>query len=364
MEFYYKNSIDQRVFWDNFLDLPKNTVHSTNSNPYDVIKGFEICIDGDVVALSGKVPNPVMNIVVHLAPVAEMNNFDSRIKKYNAQKKVLSTKNLETKTTETETVEPRTIEREYREGDVFFVWFKGQGAEFSGAHPAIYVRRLGKDLIEVVPCSTKRRPGKQVETFFFNEILKDEDPFFEKKSTGKLTYALVHEGTPIDTAKVGRYLGYIEPEAYKKIFGRYPEYVLKDEEVLTTLKERFNFTIEEEKLLGRAKQSEVVDAINSSASFEKKVDAILSAFSMYPNIETATSILSKAIVAYKTTGEKDFAKLVKDASKGKRTSTNTALQMVRNLLRQKLKNLYAEAVDSFIPLICKLATGQEASRNE
>ena len=355
MEFYYTKQVDQRSFWDKFLDLPKNTVHGNNKNPYDVIKGFEVVVDGDVVALRGKVPNPVMNIVANLAPVAEMNNFDNMIERYESQK-VLSTQNLETKTIVTETVEPRNIEREYREGDVFFVWFKGQGAEFNGAHPAIFIRRLGKDLLEFVPCSTKRRDGKKVETFYFNDILKDEDSFFKKKSAGKLTYALVHEGTPVDESKVGRYLGYIEPEAYKKIFGKYPEYIIKEEEVVATLKEHFTFTIDEEKLLGRAKQSEIVDAINSSATFENKVDAILSAFSMYPNVETAASILSKAIVAYKTTGEEDFAKLVKDASKGKKTSTNTALQMVRKMLRKKLKNLYAEAVESFIPLVSKLAT--------
>ena len=123
MEFYYTKQVDQRSFWDKFLDLPKNTVHGNNKNPYDVIKGFEVVVDGDVVALRGKVPNPVMNIVANLAPVAEMNNFDNMIERYESQK-VLSTQNLETKTIVTETVEPRNIEREYREGDVFFVWFK------------------------------------------------------------------------------------------------------------------------------------------------------------------------------------------------------------------------------------------------
>ena len=45
MEFYYTKQVDQRSFWDKFLDLPKNTVHGNNKNPYDVIKGFEVVED-------------------------------------------------------------------------------------------------------------------------------------------------------------------------------------------------------------------------------------------------------------------------------------------------------------------------------
>lgn len=352
----YPNPIDQVTLWEKILKLPATTPVGKNVDPFDVIKGFDIIVDGEVVALRGNVPNPVMNVIVSLAPIVEMNNFDDIIGRYE-QDEVLSSQNGETKTIVTEGVEPRNLEREYREGDVFFVFFKGQGAEFKGAHPAIFKRRLGKDLLEFIPCTTKKREGKEVSTFYFNDILKDEDKFFEKKSAGRITYALIHEGTPVDVVKVGRYLGYIEPEAYKKIFGEYPEYVLKDVEVEKMLREQFDFTIDEEKLLGRADQAKILEAVRSSETFEKKVETILTAFSMYSNIETASTILAKAVTIYKTTGEKDFNELVKTASKGRKVSATSALQMVKNALRQKLKNLFAEAVDSFIPLISKLASG-------